>query len=110
MVIAVSAIARFTTARSRFASERDRLLARSIWFAAWFQWTLAFPSQKRASAVSSSAGQSPRRLGPKLGRAWQHEGRRECQPLRAHRPERRRRRSPLAQGGSTGERRVVAAE
>src|SRR6266542_1823801 len=54
MVNAVSAIAMFRTARSRLLADRDKWLARAIWFAAWFQWTLALPSQNGARAVSSS--------------------------------------------------------
>jgi hypothetical protein len=59
VVIAVSAIARFRTASSRLLSDMDRWLARAIWFAAWFQWTLALNSQNLASAVCSSLRVDP---------------------------------------------------
>ena len=59
MVKAVSAIAMFSTASNRLLSDIDRWLARAIWLAAWFQCTLAFPSQNGASAVWSSVRVDP---------------------------------------------------
>ena len=50
MVNAVSAMATFSTASSRLLSDIDRWFARAIWLAAWFQWTLALPSQNGASS------------------------------------------------------------
>ena len=57
-----------------------------------------------------SARQTSRWSRLELGVVDQDEHRGECQPLRAHRSERRRRRPPLADRGPTGERRVARAE
>src|SRR5882762_4398769 len=49
----------FRTASSRLLLDMDRWFARAIWLAAWFQWTLALPSQNSASAVWSSVRVDP---------------------------------------------------
>ena len=114
-------------ASSRLLSDIDRWLARAIWLAAWFQWTLALPSQNGASAVCSigarRSGPATERLdgveiirvgvlirprggpGSKLSRAGENERCGEGQPLRAHAQARGR---PAAASAATGRPRSAA--